>query len=263
MKQDRQRQIIQLLQQKQCVSVEELCRAYHVSIETVRRDLSQLEKQGMLKRVYGGAVLPDLHDSSSRLLPWNVRLSTNQTVKQALAYEALAQIPDGSVIALDSGTTSLAIAELLGQRSNLTVITNDFHIAMELTAHTAHKVFFIGGCIDRSEPMTTGYLAIDFLNYFAQIDIAVISTDGFNDITGPSDSNIEMGALKSAIIAKSKTVVLVFDHSKFSVSCLYNVCPPERLDILITDELAPKKSLEKLRLAGVRVHLVPAGKAGK
>ena len=65
MKQDRQRQILQLLQQKQCVSVEELCRAYHLSIETIRRDLSQLEKQGMLKRVYGGAVLPDLPDSSS------------------------------------------------------------------------------------------------------------------------------------------------------------------------------------------------------
>ena len=162
MKQNRQRQILQLLQQQKCVSAEELSRSFQVSIETVRRDLSQLEKQGALKRVYGGAVLCDLPDPSSRMLPWDIRHSTNQSVKQALALEALKQIPDGSTVALDSGTTSLAIADLLDRRANLTVITNDFHIALELTTHTAHQIFFIGGSIARSEFMTTGYLAIFF-----------------------------------------------------------------------------------------------------
>ena len=261
MKQNRQRQILQLLQQQKCVSAEELSRSFHVSIETVRRDLSQLEKQGALKRVYGGAVLYDLPDPSSRMLPWDIRHSTNQSVKQALALEALKQIPDGSTVALDSGTTSLAIADLLDRRANLTVITNDFHIALELTTHTAHQIFFIGGSIARSEFMTTGYLAIDFLNYFSRIDIALVSTDGFNDITGLSDSNIEMGALKSAIIAKSEKVIAVFDHSKFSVNCLYNVCPPDRLNVLITDSLAPKKAVEKLRQSGVQVLLVPVGES--
>ena len=81
------------------------------------------------------------------------------------------------------------------------------------------------------------------------------------DITGLSDSNIEMGALKSAIIAKSEKVIAVFDHSKFSVNCLYNVCPPDRLNVLITDSLAPKKAVEKLRQSGVQVLLVPVGES--
>ena len=256
MKQARQRQIRQLIQQKKNVSIGELCETFHISVETVRRDLTQLEKEGGIKRVYGGAIIPDDNDHQNRMIPWDVRYSTNQNEKEALALAALDMIPDNATIALDSGTTMLALAKHLGTKKNLTVITNDFHIAMELLTNTSHKLVFIGGSMDREGLISTGYLAIDFLGSFSNIDLCIASADGFNTVTGLSDNNIDMGTLKGAIISKSTKVIVVFDHSKFTVNCLYNVCPITSLHTIITDGAAPKKAVDKLRQAGLDVVLV-------
>ncbi len=104
---------------KKNISNRELCETFNISLETVRRDLKLLEQEGVVKRVYGGAVLRPENDSSADMEPWHVRSVQNQREKAQIAAEMLLRIPDGCTIALDSGTSIFELAKLLNQKKTL------------------------------------------------------------------------------------------------------------------------------------------------
>lgn len=257
MKYDRHQQMKQLFLKQKNVTNKELCETFSISIETVRRDLSLLEKEGVIKRVYGGAILASDNIMPESMPPWATRSSRFQPIKRAIAREVIKWIPDNSTIALDSGTTVLEVAKLLHEREKLTILTNCMHTALELSAGSNHMVYFIGGAIKRDEMITTGFLAADFLEYFSHIDIAVLSGDGFSVSEGMSDYSVEMGTIKSSIIEKSDKVYACIDSSKFSVNAFYKVCSIDKLDMIITDNRIPEDALSALRSANVQVVQVP------
>lgn len=259
MKQDRLGQMKQLYYEKKNISNRELCETFNISLETVRRDLKQLEQEGVVKRVYGGAVLRPENDTSADMEPWHVRSVQNQREKAQIAAEMLLRIPDGCTIALDSGTSIFELAKLLNQKEDLTIITNSIHIALEISTRTNHTLYFIGGAIKKDELITTGMLSVDFLNCFSRIDLAIVSTDGFNVNEGLTDFNIEMGMLKRSIFEKANKILVAADYSKFSINALYKTCSSESLDLVITDPKAPAESVEYLRSAGVDVVIASAG----
>ena len=252
MKRDRQTQIEQLFLQKKRVSIKELCDTFDISVETARRDLNKLEADGLVRRVYGGAVLVDAVEDLSTLPPWDYRFEKNTNEKNAIARQILEIIPDRSTIFLDSGTSAFEIAKLLRTKSNLTILTNDLRIASELSTNTTHTIYCIGGLVKQDELMTTGFLALDFLERFSQIDIAVLSADGLDVNVGLTEHNVEMGTIKSAIISKSHKVFVGVDHSKFSNSAFYRVCTIDKLTTVVTSDMAPQESINVLENTGVQ-----------
>lgn len=253
MKCDRHLKMKQLFLQRKNITNKELCEKFNISIETARRDLTILEQEGVIKRVYGGAVLSNDNIMPDSMQPWNTRVVTNQEEKCAIAREILQWIPDNSIIAIDSGTSTLEIAKLLHAKKNLTVLTNSMYVAFEISTNTDHLVYSIGGAIKKGEMITTGFLANDFLEYFSHIDLAILSTDGFNVNEGLTDYSVEMGTLKRSMIEKADQVFVAVDHSKFATTAFYKVCGIDKVKLVVTSTKAPQASIDILKNGGVQV----------
>lgn len=255
MKYDRQVKIKQMFIDRKQISCKELCEQFDISIETVRRDLAELEAEGVIRRLYGGAILSDNSEAPNPMKPWDTRIGLNNTEKVNIAKEILRYIEDGMTIALDSGTTMLEIARLLYLRKNLNIITNDIHAAQLLSLNTDHTIYLVGGSVKKDDMITVGFLTTEFMKNFSHIDLALVTADGFKD--GIADFNVDMGSLKGIMIEKADKVYAALDHSKFSVPALYKVCGFTDLDLVVTGEKAPAEVIEQLREAGVEVILVP------
>ena len=171
-----------------------------------------------------------------------------------MAREIVERLEDNTTIALDSGTTILPLAKLLYLRKNLNIITNDVHIASELSADTDHKIYLIGGLLRKDDLITGGFFSQEFMENFSHIDTAVMNADGFID--GLADFNVDMGSLKKAMIHKASRVFAAIDHTKFSTRALNKVCGLKDLDLVVTGKDAPQDSINSLRSAGVEVILV-------
>lgn len=255
MKYDRREKIKQLFLERKQLSCTELCERLGISIETVRRDLAALESEGVIKRVYGGAILNENMSRFNPIKPWDTRLILNYAEKVNMAKVMLSRIRDNMTIALDSGTTILELARLLYLRKNLNIITNDIHIASELSRNSDHMIYLIGGAVRKDDKITVGFLATEFLKNFFHIDAVILTADGFTD--GIGDFNVDMGALKSAMIARADRVYAMVDHTKFSIPTLYKVCGITELDLVVTGDKAPQESIEAIKNAGVEVVEVP------
>lgn len=256
MKRDRHWQMKQLFLQKKSISIKELCDSFDISVETARRDLNALEQDGIVRRIYGGAVLVDNTGNLDVMPPWDDRFTLHQKEKRAIAREILRHIPDNATIALDSGTATYETAKLLREKKNLTILCNDLRIVAELSHNTDHAIYCIGGAVKKDDMITTGFLATDFLECFSHIDLTILSADGFDVSVGLSDHNVEMGTLKSAMIKKSSRILAGIDSSKFSANAFYKVCDIKSLSMVITDENAPPRSVETLQKAGIQTVIV-------
>ncbi len=254
MKTERLAKLKQLFIEKKQISCKDICDHFGISVETARRDLSELEKEGAVRRVYGGAVLNDHTAAPNPIKPYAARVISNNDEKNNIAKEIVQHIEDNSTIALDSGTTILAVAKQMHLRKNLNIITNDIHVASELSAHTDHTIYFVGGLLRRDDLLTSGFMAREFMENFSHIDTAVMTADGFSD--GLADFNVEMGILKTAMIRKARKVYAVVDHTKFNIEALYKVCGMKDLDLVVTGKEAPADAVSALRSAGVQVILV-------
>ena len=145
MQNERMRQIMTLLLREKKVSARELTERFGVSAESVRRDLSALEQQGVVRKVYGGAVLVEEHLPEGDAEVFQVRLTEHWREKQAIARAAAALIQDGDTVFLDSGTTVGALVPLLRQRKALTVITRSLRSAAQLGMCDHLTVYCLGG----------------------------------------------------------------------------------------------------------------------
>ena len=258
MKHNRLWQIRQRLLQEKRVTIRELCDEFGISVETARRDLNALEGEGFVRRAYGGAILVENGDLPDLMPPWNARFTQYLDEKRAIAREMLHWIPAHSTIALDSGTTTFELAKLLREKKDLTILTNDLRVTVELSVHTEHTVYSIGGTVKKDDMITTGFLAMDFLEHFSRFDFAVLSADGFDVHTGLTDHNMEMGRLKRAILNKSGQIFAAIDHGKFTQNAFYKICDISALNMVVTGEQAPAEAIRFLNNAGVRTVLVKA-----
>ncbi len=251
MKYDRLQEIRRLLLRNRKVTTAELCTQFSVSLETVRRDLNTLEREGILQKVYGGAILTDNSDSPHMMSTRDTRSFVCDDEKRRIAARAIDLIPDNAIIALDSGTTVFRLAQLLSRRKGLTVLTNSLDIAAEVTRRTSHMVYCIGGVIKRAEMITTGFLADDFLNRFSSIDMAIFSADGVSPSGGISDYSVEMGTIKQKILAKSERCICLIDHTKYGVDTFYKVCDLHQFDTFIMDDGLPPGARQEIENMGV------------
>lgn len=202
----RQHMLLELLSEKGQMSVVDLAEKMQVSADTVRRDLTDLERQGLAQKNHGGAIALDLsamnRQGRSHLLP--------QT-KRSLGEAVAAQIPSGSTIFLDAGSTVLAVADAL--RGPMTVITTSLDIAQCLSERADMQLILLGGSWDAKQRLFAGSATLSMLaNYRA--DIAVLGACAVHATLGLSASQEADAEIKRAMLASSAQHWLVADHLK-------------------------------------------------
>lgn len=248
---ERQRKILELLQQEKSVKIKELAQQLGVSIITIRRDFDELSDSGQIKKIYGGAVLPE----ESPVFPghpfFNSRLQQQQVEKIHIAETAASLVQDGDVIALDIGTTCLELAKQLKNRRNLTILTNSIPILLELM-YSDLEVYSLGGQLRGSQQSLHGSIALHSLEDFF-VSKAFISAGGITLDNGLTDHNRDSAELCAAIIRRAEQAILLADNSKFGKNAAAVIGPLEMVDTIITDDGLPKQYADGITASGVQL----------
>jgi DeoR/GlpR family transcriptional regulator of sugar metabolism len=228
---ERHHQILQALNQKGEVSVAELSRITEVSEMTVRRDLDELEGEGLLKRVHGAAVR---EVSRSYEPAYALRAGRAVEAKEAIGRCAAELVSEGDALVVDVGPTALALARALPDMA-LTVVTPDVRVAGVLSGKRSIRLILTGGVMRPGEQSLVGPLAEHAFEDL-RCDIAFVTGGGFEVDAGLTEYNLDDANLKRAMLASCPRCVILADASKIGVVAFARVCPTSRVDTLVTDE---------------------------
>jgi DeoR/GlpR family transcriptional regulator of sugar metabolism len=222
---------------------------------TVRRDLRAMAKDGQLVRAHGGAVLPAVtgHEPS-----YSEKARQAGAEKAAIARLAVEMVRPGDSILLGPGTTTLALARLLVDFPELTVVTNSLLVAQALMGATRVEVILTGGTLRRSIHALVGPAAEESVRAL-RASQAFISGNGFTAERGLSTPSPLVAATDRAFASAAKQVVVLADHTKIGQDTMCQTVAAERVHILITDSAADPAELAAIRLAGVDVRVAGAG----
>jgi DeoR family fructose operon transcriptional repressor len=248
---ERQQAIARLVNQRGRVSVNQLAREYDVTTETVRRDLSTLERMGLVRRVHGGVVPP----ASLSLIEAGLRErdQVNTESKERIARAAIEQLPpSGGTILLDAGTTTSRLASLLPPDHTLTVITHGVPIAARLAGQRHIDLRLLPGRVRRTTQAAVGADTVQALSHL-RVDVAFLGTNGITAEHGFTTPDPGEAAVKRALIESGRRVVALADASKFGVETAVRFAVPGEIDVLVTDSDASTADRRALTKAGVDV----------
>ncbi len=228
----RDKHILNSLRETGKIQVADIANDLNVTEVTIRRDLSRLQRQGLLKKTYGGAVLagPEEVNVSVRY-----RRTRNLTGKKLIGQLASELIKDNDIIYLEAGSTCYEIIPFLEKKQNLTIIVNSLYLMSRLHNMVQHKTILIGGQY-RPERM-------DLLGPAAETMVA--SLGGFKAFTGADDISIEGGisggdvttvSFTKQILKRASQVIFVGDRSKFDNPALYKIADIDQLDYIVTND---------------------------
>ncbi|OUU22804.1 MAG: hypothetical protein CBC04_10595 [Verrucomicrobia bacterium TMED44] len=240
-----------LVREEGVTRVEDLRKNLNVSVATIRRDLEILEEEGKVKRVHGGAV-----SMESRLEESVFDDKTNQASKQKkrIAEDAYSLVGHEESVFLDGGSTTLFMARLLQQRTDVTVVTNSLRAVQELS-DSGPRVIFTGGELRRISQTMVGPLSSAVLEQI-RVDKAFMGTMGFCLKNGISTTDPNEAYVKRQIAEHASQVILLADSSKAEKVSFARVSDWDQVDILISDHDLPKDFVKTLRKRGIKVRLL-------
>ena len=216
------------------VTVEGLAAHFGVTLQTIRRDLTDLAEAGRLERVHGGAVLP----SGITNIGYEERRALHIEAKARIAQACAARIPNGISLFLNIGTSTEAVARALMHHADLLVVTNNMNVASILAANRDCEVIVTGGNLRRSDGGLIGRLATDTIRQF-KFDLAVIGCSAL-DVDGDIlDFDIQEVGVSQAILDQSRHTWLVADASKFARKAPARIGSLARIDSFFTDVPLP------------------------
>jgi DeoR/GlpR family transcriptional regulator of sugar metabolism len=248
----RRDQILAYLSKRDRSSVGELSQVLGVSEVTVRKDLDQLEAQGLLTRVHGGAVV----SGRGRLeLFFAAREQEHLDEKRRIAQAAAALIHSGQRIFLDASTTALHVARLIKDREDLVVVTNGLYTALELNFCEGITTIVVGGVMRRRSSSLVGSLNHNTLQRL-RVDSGFFGARGATVRDGLMEAEIDEAQLKQQLVSASGQVVGIVDSSKFGVISFSAFALPHEIDRIITDRRAPDSIVRELRAHDISVDLV-------
>ncbi len=249
---DRRATILAYLNDHDRVLVGDLAQLLSVSEVAVRKDLDQLEAQGLLTRVHGGAI----GSGRGRLeLHFATREQQQHDEKRRIAQAATALIRPHQRIFLDASTTALQIARQIKDRHDLLVVTNGLYTALELNFSQGITTIVVGGRMrQRSSSLVgvTSYAALERL----RVDIGFFGAAGVTGHDGLTENDLDEAQLKQWMVGASGVVIGIVDSRKFGTTQLSAFALPREIDRVITDTGAPKSIVEELRTQDVIVDLV-------
>ena len=249
---ERHTKILELIGERGKVEVGELSRLFQISEVTIRTDLKELHKRGLVRRAHGGAVRIETVSVDASL---QVKAALRADEKQRIGAAAAALIKDGDSVILDSGTTTQHIAKQIKDRKDLTVITNGINVAMELLGAKDVRLIILGGMVRQNSYSAVGHFAEDMLRQLSA-DKLFLAVDAFDLDFGLSTPNPEESKVNQAMVQIATEKILVADSSKFGKRSLSRIVPLSAIDKVITDNSLTTDIQAELRARGVEVLLV-------
>lgn len=249
---ERMRVVLSLLHEQTSISLATLATEVGTSAATLRRDLADLDEQGLLVRTHGGARALDARSE----IPVRLRKTQFREAKQLIARRAVEMIPAGPyALSLSGGTTTAEVARALRNRSGLTIVTNSLTIAMECAARPHLKVIMTGGVVRQSSLEAVGSLSEYTFNAI-NIATAVLGTDGISAAGGVTTHDDTEARTNHAMVARAQRVIVVADGSKVGQVTLAKMADLGEIDDFVTDSSADPGALALIAKAGVVVHVV-------
>lgn len=247
---ERRLELIALAKEAGKVDALNAAERFGVAVETIRRDLDLLQRQGIMRRVHGGGILIDRIQSE---LSVEVRRSQNHQIKQRIAEVASNYLPKSGTIIVDAGTTTELLAPYLRNNSNLTVVTNSLNLSLAI-GETETNVVLLGG---RIRPVTLSAVGTHALNMVSSLHASVcfIGTNGIDSQVGFTTPDIDEAEVKRVMIQNSQESIVMADHTKFSQIYTSSFASNLEVDRIITDVGAPLDQIETLRGAEIEVVL--------
>ncbi|MEM9319372.1 MAG: DeoR/GlpR family DNA-binding transcription regulator [Pseudomonadota bacterium] len=246
----RQIDILGLTRRSGRVQVDVLAAAFGVTVQTIRRDLSDLCDAGLLERTHGGAMLP----SGVTNIGYEDRRRLNAQAKTAIGKAAAALIPDGASLFLNIGTTTEAVARALLAHGGLMVVTNNTNVAQILAANPSAEVVMTGGTLRRSDNGLTGDLAIQTIRHF-RVDMAIIGASALDEKGDLLDFDLSEVRVARAILEQARRSVLVADQGKIARAAPVRIAALAELDAWVTDTAPPAALAALCAEAGTEVIL--------
>ena len=230
------------------VSVQDMSNRLNVSPMTIRRDLNYLEKQGIVQRVYGGALIIE---GALEEFSYQKKLAFEVDEKRIIGRVTAELIAEGDTVFLDKGTTVAEVARAMHDKKDLTVITNSLAVAEELKSQHFIDLVIIGGILERSLMGMAGPLALEGIRKF-RFDKAVLGIGGLSVKHGLTTRDIAEAEIKRAVIGASQSVMVPATGSKLETVKLVSIAPLSAIDVVIAGALE-EETLRGIEGEGVRV----------
>ncbi|WP_199425284.1 DeoR/GlpR family DNA-binding transcription regulator [Actinotalea solisilvae] len=246
---ERQQEILTRARLDGRVEVKDLADALDVTPETVRRDLTALERRGVLRRVHGGAIPVERLGIEPAIADREGRMAGQ---KERIAKAALDELPDGGAIILDAGTTTIRLAELLPTDRELTVVTHALPIAMLLASRPTITLHLLGGTVRGRTLAAVGpWAERSMADVYA--DVTFLGTNGLTVQRGLTTPDLAEAGVKRALVAAARRTVVLADHTKVGRSDFAQVAPLSAIDTLVTDSELEPDLADEIEAAGPRV----------
>lgn len=245
---ERKHKILDLIVRDRKVVVTDLSQQFGVTEETVRRDLNQLERDGLLSRTHGGAIA---RKGEAEDLPYRTRHLTNIEAKRAISAKVADLVRDGQSVMMDSSSTAYEALGALKTHRDLTLITNSVRILSDPDL-TSHTIMSVGGELRRRSMTFVGPLASQAISQF-NADVALISCKALSLKSGIMETNVQDAEVKRAFIDSAQRVCLLVDGDKFDQTALITIGGFEPIDIVVTDRRPPDVWITAFEAANVKL----------
>ena len=246
----RQKAILDMVSERGFVATESMVSEFDVTPQTIRRDLNELNANGLLTRFHGGAGQP--HSIENR--PYKDRLKSGVDAKRKIAQLTASLVPNGASLFLNVGTTTEFVAQALLSHENLHVVTNNINVAQILAHNNSFKIMIAGGEVRNNDGGIIGTSSVDFVNDF-RLDIGIVGIGGIDDTGVLLDYDHEEVKTARTILRNSRKTILVADKHKFGNPAMNRMAHLEDLDVLVTDEEPSEDYLNICKRAGLKVYV--------
>lgn len=243
-----------LVVEKRRASVAELSSLFDVSKVTIRNDLDELERRGLVVRTHGGALAID-QDHKKFELSFDIREELQREEKRLIGQMAASLVQDGDAIALDASTTALQVAKRIKDRRELTVVTNGIRIVLEFVDSPHITVVMPGGILRRDAVSLVGELGEEVLAKF-NVQKGFFGARGVTLEEGLTDVDSYEVQLKRVMVRTAKEVIAIVDHTKWGQVAFASFAFVDEIDKVITGDKAPPDLVAALRQRGVEVLFV-------
>lgn len=256
----RQQEILSLLEESGEVMVEDLALRFGASRETIRRDLSELDAGGHIRKFHGGARALKVGDAFPHEGAFDARMKDRPAEKAAIAQKAASLFPEGATLFIDTGSTTIAFARALAKQRGMTVITNSPQISRILAqADMRHRVYLAGGEVVAEGREILGAIAMSQIAGFsaehAVLTIGAMTADAIMDY---DQREAEMAR---AMIAQAQSVTVLADHSKIGRPAVFEVAKLSKVARIVTDRLPEPAMVAALSAAGVEIVVAEQGRS--
>jgi DeoR/GlpR family transcriptional regulator of sugar metabolism len=262
MREERLWRITQQITKERKVYCDQLAKEFGLTLASIRLDLAELERRGVAKRVYGGAVLtepetPPSKDNSSPLYlietQFAERFQNQRAEKEAIGRAAANLIHNGETIMIDGGTTTYQVCRNLADKRNLSIISDAFYnVWQELVSRSNLQIFLTGGFLRAESLSLVGEVAENMLHSFRAVK-SILGIDGISLENGFTTLNFLEAGVKKRMIENTQELIIVADHTKFGKICPIPVAPIQRASKIVTDSGTSPDIIARLEKQGVEV----------